>query len=275
MNLHVEDFIQGLESGMRMYKQGEDLFSMGNHTMFPNISSQQKWHYVKAGKHVRLTDGNNVFAFEAPEGTKEDEEFPLKRISGVGAHEADKGADSKSTMQVHRADPGQIYFTVQEGRKNPTFTFRHVGGDEWRGIPKTKKKKQEAVIHNVNPSSVLEGAAPKHASFDESARQWLQKGLNAGTNTLLSPGLNPAAAMGVGALGGLGYHYGKRKFYNTAEENEQEGIGDLLRHIAIPAMGAGALGLVESSLAPENLYKEWAATGLMHPPRNLFGDGTK
>ena len=55
-------------------------------------------------------------------------------------------------------------------------------------------------------------------------------------NFLMLPGRDPLIAAGVGAgLGGL-YHLGKKKYYNDADENEQDNsAGQLLKHIGIPA----------------------------------------
>ncbi len=161
MNLHIAEMIEGFKETIGLLKAGADIFDMGGHSIFPTVATQQKWKFAKGDKFIRLSDGNQVYHFNMPEGEAEESDFPLVRGQDLGFHQLEADSKSKGLAQVHRSDPGSIYFTMQEGYRNPTYTFRHVGGDNWKAIPKKKAKKQSKesnnVIPNVNMSSVKQG----------------------------------------------------------------------------------------------------------------------
>jgi hypothetical protein len=250
MNVHLEDFLSGFRETIELYKQGENIFDMGNHSLFPNITTQQKWRYAKNGNFLRLSDGNNVYHFDLPTGESSDEDFAATRGKDLGPHEFEAGATSKGLAQVHRADPGSIYFTIQEGYRNPTYTLRHTGGDNWKGIPKKKAKKKDVILP-VDPEAVKKGMEEnldKTANLNQLLGTGMENGINGLQDLLFAPRENPMAAAGIGALGGLGYDLGKRVLYNSPEENANEGIGTTLKRMAIPAAGLGALGGIESNL---------------------------
>lgn len=191
MNVYLSEVLAGFQETVDLYKQGNNIFEMGNHAMFPNVQSQQKWRYARDDKNIRLSDGQNAYSFTAPEGVHHEQEFPLERTDGPGLHEFEQGATSKGLAQVHRADPGHIYFTIQEGKNNPTFTFRHVGENKWKGIPKVKKKKN--VTEGVIPLHP-EGQPGQHPSANPMAH-------TPGHN---QPGMPGGSSLSHGGDGGLG-----------------------------------------------------------------------
>lgn len=238
MNIYFSDLVAGFQETLALHKEGNNIFDMGNHEMFPNISSQQKWRYAKHDKDIHLSNGQNVYSFNAPEGENPEHEFPLQRTSSKSIHDFDQNATAKGLAQVHRADPGHIYFTLQEGKDNPTYTFRHVTADKWKGIPKAKKKKNvvDGVIpavpeHAVAPhipaqhpteqqpptdpaSAMLPNVDPnaiKMAFIESLSKEGSV--LDFGNNLMhggLSPGTDPIMAGAAGAAGGLGYHFLKK-----------------------------------------------------------------
>ncbi len=247
MDLHLDDFLDGYKETCELAKQGENVFDMGNHTLFPQIGSQQKWKFAKKDKNIHLSDGTHVYSFETPEGLHEDQESPLVRTNGKNVTDYDADAESRGLAQVHRADPGSIYFTMQEGTKNPTYTFKHTGGSNWRSVPKKKKAKVAPVIPNLIETEVSQGLA-KAADFNQFMGKAVTDVPNAIWNGVKSLHHHPlgAAAAGTG-LGAL-YHFGKRTLYNTPAENEQETSRDLLKRMALPAVALGGLGAIGNSM---------------------------
>ena len=264
-DLYYEDFFEGMRDALS--KQGSDLFSSPNNaSMFPTSSAQAKWRFAKGQNFLRLHDGQKVYSFSLPSGFGSEGEFAAHREPDHEHTKFEEGADQKGLAQVHRSDPGSIYFTLQEGRDNPTYTFKHVGESNWRGVPK-KRKAREAVIPNVNIPAVAEGVK---AAFSKKAEvspfKWAAgSGVRGLQRTLQAPGEaafrlggngeSPVlgalgtAALGAGA-GGL-YHLGKRHLYNTPEENAEEdeqGSKPLLRRTMLPAALAGLLGGGQASL---------------------------
>ena len=76
------------------------------------------------------------------------------------------------------------------------------------------------------------------------------------------PGVSPIATGALGGLAGLAYHLGKRKLYNTDEENQEEdtqGVMPLLKRVGIPALGGAAVGALERGFTPS--YYEDIANG--------------
>lgn len=126
-----------------LYKKGENIFDQTHQgAMFPMIHSQQMWKYHRGPNYLRLYDNNVGYHFDTV--SDHDGDLELKRKSDVGHHEYDKSTEgSKGRAQVHRGDPSGLYFTMQEGTKNPTYTLKHVGGDNWKAILKRKPVKDK------------------------------------------------------------------------------------------------------------------------------------
>ncbi|HXB13382.1 MAG TPA: hypothetical protein VNZ45_15450, partial [Bacteroidia bacterium] len=110
-------------------------------SILPNIDSQSKWQFARTPGHIHLTDGMTVHVFYLPEGEKT-EDFPAHKVQDVPIIDFGKDHTSKGTAQVHRANPGLIYFTMQDGHANPTYTFKHTNSHEWHAIPKKRKVQQ-------------------------------------------------------------------------------------------------------------------------------------
>lgn len=275
-NLYLDEFLEGLQAALD--KQGSDLFSSPNNaSLFPMLSSQAKWRYARGNNFLRLHDGQKVYAFKLPTGLSHQEDFAAIREDDGDPTKFTEGATEHGLAQVHRADPGSIYFTLQEGRQNPTYTFRHTGEHTWRGSPK-KRKAKETVIPNVNPHALTDGVK---AAFTQEKKafapfKWaVGPGARGLQRAAFSPGefvhnvggggennvLGSLALAGLGAGAGAAYHVGRRALYNTPEENEEEnaqGLRPLLTRMGLPALGLGVLGGSQASLF-DNHYKDLAA----------------
>lgn len=287
-DLYFEDFAEGFEAFL--HKQAnEHLFSSPNNaSLFPTSSSQAKWKYAKSTNFLRLHDGQKVYSFSFPKGHSRDEEFEAHREPDHEHTKFEEGATEKGLAQVHRSDPGSIYFTLQEGKDNPTYTFKHLGESTWRGVPK-KRKAKEVVLPGVDASAVAEGVKAATIGYNEdepkesrsvkkadfSPFKWAAgSGAHALQRGVMSPGegvfnigggnsvpMGMAGMAALGGAGGLAYHLGKKHLYNTQEENEQEkeqGNKHLLRRMLIPAAGLSLLGGAQASLFDTH-YRDLAA----------------
>lgn len=262
-DLYLEELVDGINDALR--KQATDLFSAPNNaSLFPSLATQAKWKFAKGPNFLRLHDGQKVYAFRLPTGLSHEEDFAAHREDDLEPSFFSQGATEQGLAQVHRADPGSIYFTLQEGRDNPTFTLRHTGESNWRGTPK-KRKAKTPTVPNVDHAALVNGVKAAFEKAASSPFEWAAgPGAHALQRALFAPGefvhrmggggqnnfLGSLAAAGVGAGAGAAYHLGKRTLYNTPEENEEESSGKrpLLRRMAIPALAAGLLGGAQSSL---------------------------
>lgn len=293
MNLYLDEFMSGIKEMLALHKQGESIFEMGGGNMFPNIEKQQMWQFSKAPGHIHFSDGMKTYSFKYHNGGLSEEDMEMEKIPDVPMPDLFKDSLSKGKAQVHRADPGSIYFTLQEGTSNPTYTFKHTGGQKWKAITKKKKAKEAlkepAFISNVNAESIKEGMLKQAAEMSKSATggaldffnqaggKTLDAVVNAPHTLALAPGRiggdptgettgqmwgNAGKAGLVGAGLGLGYHGLKRHFWNTPEENEQEGSTAALTRIGLPALGMAGINMAERSLSKD--YYQQAAQG--HSP---------
>lgn len=268
MTFYPSEFLAGLHEYVTLCKQGENVFDMGNHALFPTLTNQASWKFSRQGDKLYLSDGTHVYGFHLPTNTSEDE-FIAQRLAAPSITDFGKTTGARSgTAQIHRADPGSIYFTLQEGYANPTYTLRHVGGDRWKAIPKKKvaaKAKaldriQVIIPHDTEQAvklgmtmEILKQAEGLFNKLNHMAGKGLVTGLNKGVTAALLPGRNPVAAAVVGGLGGLGYHLAKRNLYNTPEENDEETSSDMWKRILAPSLGLGALGMLESNIGHGNV----------------------
>jgi hypothetical protein len=257
MNIDNEEMLDGFKETIRLFKEGQNIFDMGNHVLFPNLTTQQKWKYIQDNDTLHLSDGNHVYSFQGNPSTEE--ETSVTRTKGLPINDFNQSNLPKRTVQVHRADPGSIYFTLQEGFKNPTYTFRHVGGENWKAIPKKKvikKTTTPVMIPDQHTEAVKQGMVLellKQAGFGQDfnhfAGQMLTRGGNALQTGLMSPGrISPLAATGIGAGAGALYHLLRKGLYNSPEENEQEGPGTFLKRVLIPAAIGGGLSGLEHNM---------------------------
>lgn len=170
MEFHLDEFAKGVEDMLRLHKQGANIFDMKNGNLFPHTTSQSTWHFAKGDGHIHLSDGTNTYSFK---GNLQDMDTELEKMPDVPLSDMYTNAKSKGKAQVHRSDPGSIYFTLQEGRDNPTYTLRHEGDAKWKAIPKARKAKgqlkQPQAPINVNIESVKEGMLQELADMEKEA----------------------------------------------------------------------------------------------------------
>lgn len=166
MNLYLEEFTAGIQEALSLYKQGNNIFEIKGGSLFPNIERQAMWQFSRGQKHLHLHDGQQTYSFGGDLG---EEDTDLEKLPDVPLPDLFKDSVSKGKAQVHRADPGSVYFTLQEGTKNPTYTLRHLGDNKWRAIPKKRKAKDQlaapAAIPNVNVESLKQGMANELQMF--------------------------------------------------------------------------------------------------------------
>ena len=278
MNLYIEKFAEGIKEAVEEFKSAPSVFDIKGGNLVPHNTSQKMWNYNRGDGVIHFSDGTSTFSFK---GTLDPyQQSVLHKVTDVPLPEIinNKG---KNKAQVHRSDPGSMYFTLQEGKENPTYTLRHSGGDKWVAVPKARKAKkqlaQEAYIPNVNAEHVKEGMfneleLVKSALVGEAlqglanlpARLALAPARQGGpetglgdTNALASEpvgtSLERAGVAGLAGAGvGAGYHALKRKLYNTPEENaeEDQDPNTLLRRMATPAAVAGGASFLGRRMMP-------------------------
>lgn len=251
MDFDFADFLMGLTDGLKKTANEGSIFDQGG-AIFPNITSQAKWQFARTGSHLQLHDGNHVYNFHLPEGEKE-YDFPAVKEDHPGLHEFGKDAHNTGTAQIHRADPGSIYFTLQDGRNNPTYTLKHVNASQWRAIPK-----QRANGHQIDKEAFMKGVHDKLA--EGGLLDVLTKGVDGlgrgAVRSGMALGHDPLLSAGAGALAGGLYDIGKRTFYNSEEENKEETGMDRLKRYLLPAIAAGGIGATTKTLFP-NYYSQF------------------
>jgi len=258
MNLDFSEFISGFNDQLSKVGENESSIFDIHGAMFPTISAQSKWSFARGDNHLHLHDGSNVFAFHLPEG-EQDYDFPAAKLDNVAV--TDFGKDSTTGVaQVHRSDPGSIYFTLQDGNKNPTYTFKHVGGSQWRATPKHATKVKPIEIDKeafIKAATDYAEKGPIATVLDN-----ILKGTDSAGRGMIRGGMalghDPVLSAGAGLLGGAMYDVGKRTFYNSEEENAEETRMDRLKRYLIPALGLGVAGSAAKGLFP-NYYSEFPA----------------
>lgn len=257
MDFNFAEFIMGLNDALTKQAEEGSIFDISG-SVFPNVTSQSKWQFARTNEHLHLNDGQRVYCFHLPEGEKE-EDFPIKKLDDVCFHEFGKDHVNKGTVQVHRSDPGSIYFTMQDGHKNPTYTFKHVNGTDWRAIPKVKAPNTtaqidaEAFVKGAQDMLHEDGAAGKILSTLLGGVDAAGRGAVRGTMAL---GHDPLLSAGAGLMGGIGYDVAKRSLYNSKEENEAETAGDRLKRYLLPTAVMGLTGAAAKGAFP-NYYSEF------------------
>ena len=103
------------------------IFDLDNGPL-PQITSQRTWHYSLGEYFLNLSDGTRTYSFIG----KLEKNAELKRIPDIPLPDIYNGAKVKGKAQVHGSDPSSIYFTIQDGHTNPTYTLRHETDDTWR-----------------------------------------------------------------------------------------------------------------------------------------------
>ncbi len=249
MSFYIDEFILGLSH--RISKRAEEIKDEHpiNSSIFPVSEHQTTWKFAKGKHKLHLHDGNVIHQFDLPEGLKDDEDFPLTKIEDLSYFDFGKDTEHTGTAQVHKSDPGMIYITMHDGAKNPTLTIRHVNENSWRASPKINGNHKKADI-NISEfeqgmrdklgegimDSVIRGADTV-GNYASDGLRWFGK----------SPGLSAGIGLGLGAA----YDLGKRNFYNTDQENEEETGTERAMRYAIPTAGLGLGGLAMNSLTPQ------------------------
>lgn len=253
MLIDLNSVREGFLETVDLLKKGENVFEIGGGPLFPTSDTQRKWKFAKYPGQLHLSDDQHTYAFKMPEGEHEENEFPIERMEQTGHESFGKGAIQSGLAQVHRSDPGSIYFTVQEGMKNPTYTFRHIGGNKWKAIPKKKAKKPAKMIEVKSPESFMQQVKVSFdlSRLDRNAGHVVSNALKMGPMTADLMANHPlgSALLGLG-LGGA-VDLGQRALYNTEEENKQESPWLRATRWLAPAAALGGGAMFYNNLIPE------------------------
>ena len=153
------------QPGQDVSKIAFDLDNMpSNENILPNISNQSKWKYVRTKDGLRLSDGNLVYNFGGFPDEFPGEDLKVNRLKDDNILDFEKDSIGKGTAQIHRSSPDNIYMTLADGAKNPTFMLQHEEGQNWRYSPSKKfLEKLKAMQSKVSPeSSRTETPAASH-----------------------------------------------------------------------------------------------------------------
>jgi hypothetical protein len=133
-----------------------------NENILPNINSQSKWKYVRTKDGLRLSDGNLVYNFGGFPEEFPGEDIRVNRLKDDNILDFEKDHIGKGTAQIHRSSPDNIYMTLSDGAKNPTFMLQHEEGQNWRYSPSKKfLAKLKAVQARIKePESKPEAVSP-------------------------------------------------------------------------------------------------------------------
>jgi len=125
----MDDFLR--EPDMR------DLLNSG--TILPQHTTPQQWECRRDDADlICLYDGQRVYTFRgqldltAQSHLNKIEDLPYAQFMPL---------KNKCAATVHRSSPGSIYFTLNDGRLNQTFTFRHASGPCWMAVPKVRRRR--------------------------------------------------------------------------------------------------------------------------------------
>jgi hypothetical protein len=214
----------------------------------------------------------------------------LEKVEDIPLPDLFNHSTAHGKAQVHRSDPGSMYFTIQEGHNNPTYTLKHMGDSKWKAILKARKVKDKLkepiTPPNVNLEAVKEGMEKELQTFMKEAggglpgffNQALGRGLQTTANLptdimgavgriggpIVGPVNDPlnepmgdwglhgleSGAIGAGA-GGL-YHLLKRNLLNTKQENATEDAegGKLGKRMLLPGLAMAGTNMAVRSALP-------------------------
>ena len=300
MNLYLDKFAEGAKEAVEEYLQSPSIFDIKGGNLFPNHTSQQMWQFARGPEHLNFSDGNATYSFKGK--LHPTEQTYVEKVPDVPLPDMFSNHTAKGKAQVHRSSPGSIYFTLQEGKENPTYTLRHASGNRWSVIPKPRKAKKqlqhEPYVPNLNVEHVKQGMEAELQEFlkeaDGGLLDFFNHALGQGAQGLanlparlallparlgglvthigdqdpyasedLSKTLGESALMGLAGAGlGAGYHVAKRNLYNTPEENAAEDPEALYKRMFVPAVGLGLGSLAGRTMAP---------AAVNNPSWNMFG----
>lgn len=253
MQSDIQSFLAGLSDCLVFQKYAEQSVDGG---IFPALTQQAKWRYARYPEMLQLTDDQNVYGFKTPKDIPENGEFPLELLKNIPLQNFGEGAEEAGLAQIHRSSPESLYFTLQEGQKNPTYTFSRKDGS-WKGVSKKRLKKAiKALVEanpQIDPAAVVEGL--KTGMEKAGAIDWgnlgqnltsipTQNAFNLAMRLSTMPGRSPLMSTLAGAGAGGLYDLLRREYYNTPEENEQETWGNRALRYALPAAALGGYGLL-------------------------------
>ena len=176
-------------------KKAFDVSSMPlNENILPNISNQTKWKYVRTKDGLRLTDGNLVYSFSGFPEEYSSEDLPVSRAQDDNILDFEKDAIGKGTAQVHRSSPDNIYMTLADGAKNPTFMLQHEGGQTWRYSPSKKFIAKLKALGETENSSPAKQEAASGEKIQESAMLLDPESLLKGASCFMKEAMDPAHA---------------------------------------------------------------------------------
>lgn len=240
-----------------------DLDSMpSNENILPTLKGQTKWRYVRTKGGLKLTDGNLVYGFGGFPDEYPSEDTRISRLADDNILNFENEALSKGTAQIHRASPDNIYMTLADGARNPTFMLQHEEGKNWRYSPSKKfmqKLKNLSSVAgpgadtvNIDPAALLDGAKDQvKISFEidltnpyqggglldqAGAKDLLvnlkDKGLSFGKSMLEFPATHPVTSLAKGVAFEQGLGWAKDKVLppkgpKTIEEKDSD-----FRHLA-------------------------------------------
>ncbi len=158
MRVYMPAFCLGVQeelekSARALTKEALDISSMPvNENILPTLAGQAKWKYVRTRDGLKLSDGNLVYSFGGLGEEYPSEDAKVSRLGEDSILDFDKDAIGKGTAQIHRSSPDNIYMTLADGRKNPTFMLQHEEGKNWRYSPSKKfVAKLKAMEENLKP----------------------------------------------------------------------------------------------------------------------------
>jgi hypothetical protein len=122
-------------------------------SLFPHTASQSTWHFSLGENFLHLSDGTHIYSFT---GKLDLKGATLKKAPDVPIADFYNMATSEGKAQVHRSDLFSIYFTMQDGRTNPTYILRHVEGDTWSVQP-SKQAASNPVKKNTDAMVRVDG----------------------------------------------------------------------------------------------------------------------
>lgn len=261
MNLYLDKFAEGVKLALSEHEKGHNIFEMKGGSIIPTIDSQRLWQFSRTPDAIHLSDNGQTYSFKGM--LDPDKETALEKLPDVPLPDMYNHSVSKGKAQVHRGNPGSLYFTLQEGKSNPTYTFRHSSENRWVAIPKSRKAKkqlaEEPFVENVNLEHVKEGMAQEIQNyFTETAGEsqgFFKKALvgeallgllNAPSQLALAPGR---------LVGGPETYFGDQS--PTAGENASTG---LLNAGMAGLAGAGLGGAYH--LAKRHLYNSDAENAI-------------
>lgn len=156
---------------------------------FPLSNIQQLWKYKHKDGKLALKNGDAVYSFTFPEQLYPEVEgdnhsFHVKRLNDDSYHSIDA---PERTAQVHRSHPGQLYVTLHEGKRNPTYTFKHEDEDKWKVILKKHLNKQLHALlgENLKEANLYNTGIGAFNSFTN-LPPWVPAGATLGGSYLLN-----------------------------------------------------------------------------------------